>query len=609
MVLLAAGGCTHYDISEPLGSPDSIAAVAGISEATVHFATVTGADAYVVEAARTAGFSSFETHEIERSPATIPMPYDGQPWFVRVAARDGSSTSRRSVVVEVSPLQNGWLEAAPVPALTYVQPGANAGSVLATGDFNGDLRDDLVFGMPEVASEAGRMHLHYGRAGGLVTAEDDVVAGTVPGTRLGDALAVGDFDCDGFDDLAAGEPFAGANEGAVRLYRGSPVGLVIAETLVAPGGLATTGFGDALAAGRTTSGGCDDLVVGQSGEIAGEGYVHLFLGGPAGLAALPAVSLPQPDGFTGWGRVVAAADVDGDGSDDVVVGEPAFGVSSQGRLRAFTSPVTAQSVAAFEVEGGDDQQFASAIASVGDLDGDGFEDLAVMDRPDDGAAATVRVFRGGSLLPGPAFSGSVAIGAQMNALGADFDGDGTNDLLVADPLGETVSGDGRGEIGLYRGGPAGLSTAGVWTVFGSESGAELGFALASGDFDGDGWRDLAAGAPGELSFQQGNVRVFRGLRSRGILADAGEAFVLEGDGYVVPVGATFRDPARSTHACTWTMFDGDETEIDIDDCTPANVGSFGIYSSDPAGEVVLRLRVLEGAVFGEAAVRGRKEAP
>jgi FG-GAP repeat len=84
------------------------------------------------------------------------------------------------------------------------------GAALAKGDFNGDMRFDVAVGVPDEAvggtTLAGAVNVLYGSPGGLTGAGGQLVTqhNPEPGDFFGASLAAGDFDGDGFFDLAVG---------------------------------------------------------------------------------------------------------------------------------------------------------------------------------------------------------------------------------------------------------------------------------------------------------------------------------------------------------------------------------------------------------------------
>lgn len=110
-------------------------------------------------------------------------------------------------------------------------------STALAADFDGDGIRDLAFGSPEFDNHTGQVTVLYGsvgaaRYGDRVQTWDQDRAGhpdsAVDNVRYGNALAEGDFDGDGYDDLAVGAPGAGSTKGAVYVLRGSANGLTTA---------------------------------------------------------------------------------------------------------------------------------------------------------------------------------------------------------------------------------------------------------------------------------------------------------------------------------------------------------------------------------------------
>src|SRR5262249_16929486 len=90
------------------------------------------------------------------------------------------------------------------------QAGANAGSALAMGDVNGDGRGDVAVGVPRFdpalsggKTDVGRAFVFDGQSGAIQASLPDLPVQT--DAHAGGSLAIGDFNHDGFDDLAVGE--------------------------------------------------------------------------------------------------------------------------------------------------------------------------------------------------------------------------------------------------------------------------------------------------------------------------------------------------------------------------------------------------------------------
>lgn len=186
------------------------------------------------------------------------------------------------------------------------------GDSLATGDFNGDGKDDLAVGVPyndRGAQNAGAVNVLYGSNNGLTATGNQIWHQNSPLVlgvadyldSFGSSLATGDFDGDGRDDLAVGVPneevSSVSSAGAVNVLYGSNSGLTAADnqlwhqnSLFVEGGAEYSDrFGASLSVGDFNNDGYDDLAVGVPGEsigsISGAGATHILFGSVDGLFA------------------------------------------------------------------------------------------------------------------------------------------------------------------------------------------------------------------------------------------------------------------------------------------------------------------------------------
>ena len=233
------------------------------------------------------------------------------------------------------------------------------GNRLAVGDFNGDGFYDLAAGVQQedigAVNAAGAVHIFYGSKTGLAAAGNELLSqnslGVLDAAEAGDefgrALAVGDFDRDGFADLAVGVPYEDVGSpvingaGAVNVFYGSAAGLGGRDQLWYQDVLGVDGvaeaddnFGYALAAGDFDRNGYADLAIGvpheNVGAIVDAGAVNVLYGSAAGLTAAGDQLWTQdstgiedtPETNDNFGYALTAGDFNGDGRTDLAVGVP-----------------------------------------------------------------------------------------------------------------------------------------------------------------------------------------------------------------------------------------------------------------------------------------------
>ena len=282
------------------------------------------------------------------------------------------------------------------------------GASVALADVNGDGLEDRIVGADRydtgiAGGDEGAVFVDYGSPTGEATLADWTALGDQGGARFGASVAsAGDVNGDGYDDIivgAAGYDGVAPESGKVFVFYGSELGLSAGEPFVlssaaewsVEGRRANVGLGGAVAgAGDVNGDGYADVLLGAS---QGAGAAYVFHGAEEGLAdgtrtsSLDdaAWSLESIEEGAELGAAVASAgDVNGDGYFDVVVGAPGstsqagaayvFHGSELGLARGARE--VSQRQASWSIAGAQrDARLGAAVASAGDVDGDGYDDV------------------------------------------------------------------------------------------------------------------------------------------------------------------------------------------------------------------------------------------
>lgn len=461
-------------------------------------------------------------------------------------------------------------------------------------DVNGDGYADVVIGAAledlSTNKNTGMLHVLYGRATGVSgtgsKAYDQDTPGVPGGNEGGDQFgwtqASGDFNADGYADVAVSanaENIGAATDGGqVTIFYGSATGLrtdnvkaiSIGNTLYA--GTDGAFFGESLTAGDFNGDGYDELVIGAPGI----GRVFILEGGDGGALFTGRSFEEQID--DGFGFDVDAADINGDGKDDLAVGSPFdyrdlgsstgsvtllygtdAGLSETNRQRFSKQTGGVPGGASAWTGTGMSDSFGFQVV-LGDFSGDGFADLAVAAPGDKITVGTTKIDDAGTITV--LYSNGTKIAttgaAEITEATSGVPGSaGKNDKLGMTLVGGDPNGDGITDLAVYSNGDGILSvipgaTGGLATGK-SKSWSQDSAGIPGVNESGDDWgaslrfiqlnaaspqTALLVGAPGENN-SAGAVTLIPALAGTGLTGTGSTAFSQDTAG--VPGGSEAGD--------------------------------------------------------------------
>ncbi len=355
---------------------------------------------------------------------------------------------------------------------------------------------------------------------------------------------IGDINGDGFDDfLVNREHTCGEADSTdanyVYMYLGRPIlppelNLTFEHRILEScydgfGCLAFNGLGDVNGDGYDDFAIVADYAITDTnawGDIGRGGKIYIYFGGPVPDTIPELIIKGHIRGIPGfwcgdmWPRAVCGADVNGDGYQDIVIGFPGYSRSphetDMGRVYIYYGGTSIDTIPDVVITGGWygggpnglPEQLGFALDNLGDINGDGYDDIIVgapnnMERAP--AAGKAYVYLGGNPMniePDWFIYGNDYLqdfGTIVSNAG-DFNGDGFNDIMV-------------GNYNLYPGGPRGVyifygagltkfDTIPDWGLDGQACGS----LDCLGDINGDGYDDIVIA---DQTFPVGNLCVGR----------------------------------------------------------------------------------------------------
>jgi hypothetical protein len=329
---------------------------------------------------------------------------------------------------------------------TQIGPNLGSGDLMgvatAKGDFNNNGYDDLAIGS---ISGVGRVDIYYGSSSGMTTTPSTTIAGEVGGVDFGRVISSGDVNNDGYDDLITSDFRYSSSKGKIYIYYGSASGISAPANVTISGETDGDAFGISLSsAGDVNSDGYDDLIVGAYFRSSSKGKIYIYHGSSAGISSPASVTINGENTGDRFGvSVTLTGDYNNDGYDDVIVGADGFN-SFAGKTYIYYgsgSGISAPASATLSAQNTGDR-FGVNVASAGDVNNDSYDDLIV--------------------------------GAYAYA-----------------------SGDSTGKAYIYYGGSSGISAPASATLDGENIGDEFGgYNISVGDVNNDGYGDVMISADG-----------------------------------------------------------------------------------------------------------------
>ena len=399
------------------------------------------------------------------------------------------------------------------------------------GDLDGDGYDDMVITDPYRDSQVGAVYLIVGHEPPVAPALDSerlpIIEGVDATGRFGASVAMlEDVDGDGLSDLLVG---GRVGAGMAWLFLDVPATSGTATDADArflgefPGDTA----GYSVSGGDIDGDGHGDLLIGAPGNdtVASKaGRAYVVYGSASGASSLDLssadVTIDGVGSSDGLGTSVEArGDMDGDGAAEVVVGAPGnddyaakaggvyvfMGGSLGGSLRAGVDENHV-----LRGDAGTTLGFWDLLASGGDVDGDGLDDLllgggttpGVWWVPGDGYDASALVADVGVNINGTEEYDLEGVRGDALDFVPDVDGDGGDEVVVGGHM-TSIERDNSGSVFLF--GSQQLVETGVGNAispveamrafYGKERNSSLGLSVSgAGDMDGDGLGELAFGA-------------------------------------------------------------------------------------------------------------------
>ena len=368
------------------------------------------------------------------------------------------------------------------------QEAASFGETVASaGDINGDGYADIIIGASRYSNgeeNEGAVFVYYGSPDGLKKEYSWIAEGQQANAFFGISVSsAGDVNKDGFADIVIGSHYydnGETNEGRVFVYLGSAKGLSKEPAWTLESNQVGANFGKSVAcAGDINKDGYSDILIGAPNYDNGqnnEGRAFLYLGTNMGLTQSPAWTGESNQADANFGNSVATAgDINGDGFADIIIGANRYdeGQSNVGKIYVYMGASNGLSNYPDWSYSGNimDGNMGIAVASAGDINGDGFSEIIIGSMGQNGPnpkgiayvfSGSVRGVTNDMLQIAIQKNPQVMVGHSVSTAG-DINGDGYADV-IAGVIWDSSNQGSMGKAMLIQGSSKGLKLSGDKSV-------------------------------------------------------------------------------------------------------------------------------------------------
>ncbi len=380
-------------------------------------------------------------------------------------------------------------------------------SIAINGDVNGDGFDDLLVGAS--ANGYGRIYVYYGGMHMDTTA--DIVINNDLSYGLESVVYAGDLNKNGYTDIIASEQsnYSVGEYGNVFIFTHSLKGMDTPEYTLSPLGASYKGF-TLSSAGDVNGDGYDDILIGDPYYNSNTGRVYLYFGGPNITDTANVVFTGRNTGDN-FGCSISSAGVNGNGYSDFIIGADGYHADT-GIVYIYFGASSPNLFGRDSLKGYGKDSFGCSVADAGDVNGDGVSDFIVGAIGYKSGTGRAYVYFGDSYNYGgvDTLTGETPnsyFGTSVASAG-DVNGDGYSDIIVgADGYNSFT-----GQAYIYFGGNTLDTAASVILNPGSANNA-FGVSVSSaGDVNEDGYSDVIVGADRYNSFTGRAYVYFGGKR-------------------------------------------------------------------------------------------------